>query len=187
KCSFNEAVRTVDEYIDLLPSSLNNSVLDRVLMQSHRNLATAVKNPLAEVKARYDLMIIDTAPNLSAINTAVTCASDRVVLPINPDKFSLIGLKKNLEDLREIENEFQVQVDKRILFTKFDGRETTSKEILSYCLETFEDLLLKNYIRSSSEIKNSIRSNRHLFSAKSNAKADYEAVTRELLGWEKEV
>ncbi|MFN7823907.1 MAG: ParA family protein [Pseudobdellovibrionaceae bacterium] len=187
KCSFNEAVRTVDEYIDLLPSSLNNSVLDRVLMQSHRNLATAVKNPLAEVKARYDLMIIDTAPNLSAINTAVTCASDQVVLPINPDKFSLIGLKKNLEDLREIENEFQVQVDKRILFTKFDGRETTSKEILSYCLETFEDLLLKNYIRSSSEIKNSIRSNRHLFSAKSNAKADYEAVTRELLGWEKEV
>ncbi|MFN7455236.1 MAG: ParA family protein, partial [Pseudobdellovibrionaceae bacterium] len=32
KCSFNEAVCTVDEYIDLLPSSLNNSVLDRVLM-----------------------------------------------------------------------------------------------------------------------------------------------------------
>jgi len=108
-------------------------------------------------------------------------------LPINPDKFSLIGLKKNLEDLKEIEKEFQVQLEKKILFTKFDGRETTSKEILSYCLETFENLLLKNYIRASSEIKNSIRSTRHLYSAKSNAKADYEAVTREILGWEKEV
>lgn len=74
----------IAQNIDLIPSSLNNSVLDRVLLASNRNWAQAVSGPLSTIKGQYDLVLTDTAPNLSAINTAVTCASDVVVLPINP-------------------------------------------------------------------------------------------------------
>ncbi len=181
KAAIAQATLRIDEGIDLVPSSLNNSVLDRVLLNSNRNWSQAVKGPLNEVRAYYDLVIIDTAPALSAINTAATCASDLVVLPINPDKFSLLGLNKHLEDLADVEKDFGLQVDKRILLTRFDGRESSSHEILSLCQEKFEDLLLKSYIRTSSEIKNTIRSSRTIFSNKTNAKADYDLVTREIL------
>lgn len=181
KTTIEKATIAIDEGIDLIPSSLNNSVLDRVLLSSNKNWAQAVKGPLKEIRSFYDLVIIDTAPNLSTINTAVTCASDMVVLPINPDKFSLLGLKKHLQDLEELKTEFALNFESRILFTKYDGRESASREILTQCIEKFEDLLLKSYIRTSSDIKNTIRSGRTIFSTKSNAKLDYDLVTRELL------
>jgi chromosome partitioning protein len=184
KATAEQATIKIEPGIDLIPSSLNNSVLDRVLLNSNRNWAQAVKGPLKEVRAFYDLIIIDTAPSLSAINTAVTCASDMVILPINPDKFSLLGLQKHLEDLDDLEQEFDLKFERKVLLTRFDGRETASHDILAQCTEKFEDLLLKSYIRTSSEIKNTIRSHRTIFSVKSNAKSDYDLVTKELLNLE---
>jgi len=176
-----EAIRQVEPGLDLLPSSLNNSVLDRVLLTGNRNWAQSVRAPLATVKDRYDMIVIDTAPNLSAINTAVTCASDLILLPVNPDKFSLLGVRKHLADLNELRTEFGLEFQSKILFTRYDGREAASREILSQCIAEFEDLLLKSYIRTSTEIKNSIGTVKSIFNSKSNAKDDYDMVTQEVL------
>ncbi|UOF02585.1 ParA family protein [Bdellovibrio reynosensis] len=181
--SIEECVRFVEPHVDLIPSSLNNSVLDRALMNSNRNWAQVVKAPLAKIRHRYDLILIDTAPALSAVNTAVTVASDEVVLPVNPDKFAFLGLEKNLSELEDIKQDFNLQFRRKILFTKFDGRENTSHELLQKCIESFEDSLMKGYIRTSSEVKNTVRSGKSLFAGKSPVKADYDFVTREMLGF----
>lgn len=183
KKNIDECVRFIEPHVDLIPSSLNNSVLDRVLMNSNRNWAQAVKAPLEKVKHRYDLIFIDTAPALSATNTAVTIASDEVILPVNPDKFAFIGLQKNLGELDDIKKDFDLDFTKKILFTKFDGRENTSHELLQKCINAFKGDLMQGYIRTSSEVKNSVRSGKSLFAGKSPVKADYDLVTRELLGF----
>lgn len=184
KASVKDAIVAIDKNIDLIPSSLNNSVLDRVLLNSNRNWAQAVRGPLADLRTHYDLVIIDTAPNLSAINTAVTCASDVVVLPINPDKFSILGLRKHLADLADIRKDFDLKFVEKVLFTRYDGRESSSREILSSCIEEFSEILMKHYIRTSTEIKNNIGVTKTIFNSKSNAKEDYDMVTRELMGFE---
>lgn len=181
--SIEECVRFVEPHVDLIPSSLNNSVLDRALMNSNRNWAQVVKAPLEKIRHRYDLILIDTAPALSAVNTAVTVASDEVVLPVNPDKFAFLGLEKNLSELEDIKQDFNLQFRRKILFTKFDGRENTSHELLQKCIDSFEDSLMKGYIRTSSEVKNTVRSGKSLFAGKSPVKADYDFVTREMLGF----
>lgn len=168
--------------VDLIPSSLNNSVLDKTLMSQFRNWAQAVTAPLSEIKDAYDLILIDTAPNLSLINTAVTVASSMVLLPINPDKFSFLGALKHLGDLKEIREEFSLSFDERILFTKFDGRESSSRGFLEQAMELFEDRLMNHYIRTSTDVKNAIGSGKSIFSSQSKAKEDYDLVTRELIG-----
>jgi chromosome partitioning protein len=183
KKSIEECVRFIEPHVDLIPSSLNNSVMDRVLMNSNRNWAQAVKVPLEKIRHRYDLILIDTAPALSATNTAVTIASDEVILPVNPDKFAMLGLEKNLLELADIKVDFDLQFDRKILFTKFDGRENTSHELLQKCIDSFADELMTGYIRTSSEVKNSVRSGKSLFAGKSPVKADYDLVTREVLGF----
>lgn len=183
KKNIEECVRFIEPHVDLIPSSLNNSVLDRVLMNSNRNWAQSVKAPLEKIQHRYDLILIDTAPALSATNTAVTIASDEVILPVNPDKFAFLGLQKNLNELADIKVDFELNFTNKILFTKFDGREKTSHELLQKCIESFEGNLMKGYIRTSSEVKNSVRSGKSLFSGKSPVKADYDFVTREMLGF----
>lgn len=181
--SIEECVRFVEPHVDLIPSSLNNSVLDRALLNSNRNWSQVVKAPLEKIRHRYDLILIDTAPALSAVNTAVTVASDEVVLPVNPDKFAFLGLEKNISELEDIRQDFDLQFTRKILFTKFDGRENTSHELLQKCIDSFEDSLMKGYIRTSSEVKNTVRSGKSLFAGKSPVKADYDFVTREMLGF----
>lgn len=183
KKSVEECVCFIEPHVDLIPSSLNNSVLDRVLANSNRNWAQSVKAPLEKIRHRYDLILIDTAPALSAINTAVTLASDEVILPVNPDKFALLGLQKNISELEDIRQDFDLKFDSKVLFTKFDGREKASHELLQKCIESFEDSLMKGYIRTSSEVKNTLRSGKSLFSGKSPVKEDYDFVTREILNF----
>ncbi|WP_413288231.1 ParA family protein [Bdellovibrio sp. HCB337] len=181
KAKIEDCVLHLTDKIDLIPSNLNNSVLDRVLLNSNRNWAQSVKGPLSQIQKNYDLILIDTAPALSATNTAVTVASDLVILPVNPDRFSYMGLEKHIEELREIKKDFDLNLTEKILFTKFDGREKVSHELLQKCMDTFEDLLMKSYIRTSTEVKNTIGTGKTIYHTKSNAREDYELVTREVL------
>jgi chromosome partitioning protein len=181
KCTIQESVHKLTDNIDLIPSNLNNSVLDRVLLNSNRNWALAIKTPLEQIRKNYDLILIDTAPALSATNTAVTVASDEVILPVNPDRFSYMGLEKHLEELREIKKDFDLDLTEKILFTRFDGREKVSHELLQKCIDSFEDLLMKNYIRTSTEVKNTIGTGKSIYQTKSNAREDYDLITREVL------
>jgi chromosome partitioning protein len=182
KVRIQDAVRAIEPGVDLIPSSLNNSVLDRSLLAGNRNWAQAVKGPLQEIRSKYDLVIMDTAPSLSAINTAVTCASDVVILPINPDKFSLLGVRKHLQDLKELRSDFGLDFEAKVLFTRFDGRESSSHEILQSCTAEFEQMLMKSYVRTSTDIKNTIGTSKNIYRSKSAAKEDYDLVTREILG-----
>jgi chromosome partitioning protein len=181
KSTIQEAVVKLSDKIDLIPSNLNNSVLDRVLLNSNRNWSQAVKTPLELIRKNYDLILIDTAPALSATNTAVTVASDLVILPVNPDRFSYRGLEKHLEELREIKKDFDLGLTEKILFTKFDGREKVSHELLQKCMDSFEDLLMKSYIRTSTEVKNTIGTGKTIYQTKSSAREDYDLITREVL------
>lgn len=176
-----QAIRKIGEGLDLIPSNLNNSVLDRVLMNSNRNLAQAVSGPLAQIRDNYDLILIDTAPALSAINTAVTLASNLVLLPMSPDRFSWLGLQKHRQELLEIQADFGVKFATKILFTRFDGREKSSHEILQSCIDAFADEMMQGYIRTSSELKNTLGTEKNIFQGNSAVKDDYDLVTREIL------
>lgn len=182
KCSIDKAILSLEPHVDLIPSSLNNSVLDRVLINSQRNWSLSVLQPLRVVSHNYDLIIIDTAPALSAVNTAATVASTEVVLPLNPDKFSWLGLKKNLEELAEIKNEFQLNFNLKILLTRFDAREKSAHEILQKCQSEFKDELISTIVRSSSQAKNTIAGDKTIYQTSSTIKEDYDQVSKFLMG-----
>lgn len=183
KSEINSLIRNVSPQLDLIPSNLNNSILDKVLLNGKRNVALGVSQALAAVRDQYDWVILDTAPNLNAINTAAACAADIVVLPVNPDRFSFDGLRKTVEDLKDIKREFGVDFEVKVLFSKFDGRETSSRALLQKCLSEYGNMMFSGFIRTSSDLKNTIRSGSNIFSRKSTAKEDYDIVTRELLNF----
>lgn len=179
--NIEECVLHVDWGLDLIPSSLNNSVLDRNLLNSNRNWAQAIKAPLEKIRHRYDYIFIDTAPALSAVNTAVTVASDLVILPVTPDAFSYSGLTKHLEELSDIRKDFGLSFKEKVLFTRFDGRENASKEFLTKTNLEQGKSVFQNFISTSSDVKGTISGDRHLYLGKSVAKDDYDRLTREFM------
>lgn len=180
RATVSDCILEVAPQLHLLPSNLNNSVIERHLSTGRVNIGQSVKRVLQEIRPLYDLVIIDTAPNLSAINTSVTCASDLVILPVNPDRFSLQGLQMTITELSRIRTDFDLIAREKILFTKFDAREKASREILLECASTYKEKMLNTYVRTSVELKNSIGTQRSIFDIKSHAKEDYDLLVKEL-------
>ncbi len=182
KATVAETVMAISPTLHLIPSNLNNSVLDKTLTTGGRNIGKAVSKYLNQIKDQYDLILIDTGPSLGAVNPAAACAADLVLLPINPDKFSMSGLKKTMEELEFVASEFlERTIPVKILFSRFDGRESSAHQLLQQCYQEFTEQMMHNYIRTSSELKNSIMQGRSIFNRRSTAKEDFDLVTHELI------
>ena len=89
--------------LDLIPSRLE---LSRTLKNPHgkeRRLAKAI----AQVRNKYDLVIIDCAPTESVLTDAAYFASRYIIVPIKPEFMATIGLPllgRSLQEFR-LENE----------------------------------------------------------------------------------
>lgn len=109
-----------------------------------------------------------------------------MILPVSPDKFSQLGLNQTLQELQQIEQDFQLQIEKRIIFTRYDGREFTSLKYLAEIAEKHNDIRFSTAIRTCADVKNAITRKEDLFSyKKSNAREDYDKFTQELMGLDK--
>ena len=113
----------MSDNLHLIPSNLNNSRLDVELTQSASNLSDLIKDIIDPIRNNYDLVIIDCPPAINKINTAVTCASDMVLVPINPDPYAMDGLDFTLSELARIKKEFKLGFDYRVVWNKYDARE----------------------------------------------------------------
>jgi chromosome partitioning protein len=77
------------------------------LLPADLGLARVVKNPsqsdfkleklLAGVRDKFDYVIIDCAPTDSVLTTMALNASDYLLIPVKPDRFSILGLTNLLE------------------------------------------------------------------------------------------
>lgn len=83
-------------YLDFLPSQLA--------------LAHVVKNPaqmdfrlekiLGEIRSKYDYIFIDCAPTDSVLTTMALTASNFILIPVRPDRFSILGYANLVDTIK---------------------------------------------------------------------------------------
>lgn len=186
QCSIHDAIIAVTQTLHLIPSNPLNANLEGKIREYHKNPSIPIKRVLTPLLSQYDYILIDCAPALNLTNTAIICASDLVILPVAPDKFSQLGLDQTLQEIQQIEQDFSLQIDKRIIFTKFDAREFTSLKYLTEIAEKHKNRRFETAIRTCADVKNAITRKEDLFSLKkSNAKEDYDSFAQELMGIDK--
>ena len=179
-----EAIQTISEGLDLIPSDFENSTLDYVITTKRLDLRKFIANILAPVRDDYDFVIIDCNPALSALNISIALASDRVIIPVNPDKFSAKGLKKTVEELERISQEYGEDVPYNLLYTLYDGREATSQRYLIEYGHQYKDRLISTVIKRNADVKNAIDQKKSIFDFKrAPAREDFDLFAREILGF----
>ena len=72
---------------DLLPSEL---LLSHVVKNPHQ-MEHRLEKILAPIRDRYEYIFIDCAPTDSVLTTMTLTASDYLLIPVKPDKFSILG------------------------------------------------------------------------------------------------
>ena len=172
--------------IDIIPSRIENAVLDTQLLLSRSALDRVYNEKLKQIKNSYDIILIDCPPALGSSVTAAALASDVVIAPVTPEKFCFSGLKITYQELCTIQSTYNSKIDFKIILNKYDSRTTLSHEVLSTLVKhpTYGEYLYRTYIRSSQEFPNVIAKGISIFDSLrlSQAKEDTDLLTQEILG-----
>ena len=180
-----DAIINVSPGLDIIPSRIENAVLDNHLMLNKHALDRVYAQPLNKLHDKYDLILIDCPPALGQSVAAATLASDMVIAPVTPEQFSLSGLRVSYEEIKSIGARFDKEIALKIVLNKFDTRTALSTEVLTTILnhEVFKNLLCQTFIRSCQEFPNTIYSGSNIFTTLKNttAKEDIDLFVREIL------
>jgi len=185
EASFQDALVSVLPGVDLVPSRLENSTLDKLLMVGQHPLDRVFRELIDSVKGAYNFVFLDCPPALSQTVTAAILAADNVIIPVAPEKYCLSGLKMSYSEIKEIEKKFKRSVDVKILINKFDARTSLSRGILEQLAAspTFSGRMFSSLVRVSQDIPNSSFNRVTIFDAyrPSTASEDFDILASEIL------
>lgn len=183
--SFEEGIVSVLPGLDIIPSRIENAVLDTQLMLNRSALDRIYSEKLKPLKSKYDLIIIDCPPALGSSVTAAALSSDVVISPVTPEKFCFSGLKITHQELKTIEASYNTNVNFKIVLNKYDSRTNLSHDVLSTLVKhsTYGECLYRSYVRNSQEFPNVIAKGLSIFDTlrSSTAKEDIDLLTQEIL------
>jgi chromosome partitioning protein len=186
KNAIQDAVKGVGEFLDLLPSSLENARLEMELIHRKKNPATYYKNIFAPIRDHYDIVIMDLPPDLSHNTYLSSLFADIICIPTNPDEYSVHGMKLTLSSIEGIRQEFnKEQQEVWVVWSKFDPRERSSLHFISEVTNLKPAKILPTVIRTDVTFKNAQERAKSVFqmSKSSNARQDIDAVAQELIGF----
>lgn len=85
-----------ESYLHLLPSEL---ALSHVV-KNPAQMDFMLEKLLQPIRSGYDLVFIDCAPTDSVLTTMALTASDYLLIPVRPDRFSILGFTMVLNTIR---------------------------------------------------------------------------------------
>jgi chromosome partitioning protein len=187
KTPIEKAIVRLNETLHVIPSNLNNSRLDTELTHSSANLKDLIRDAIAPIRDNYDLIIIDCPPAINKINIAVTCASDVVIVPVNPDPYAMDGLDFTLSEISRVKKEYKLHsLDHRVVWNKYDARERLGA-VYMHELAKRADLvnkILPVVCRVDVSMKNAVFDSRSVFELPKKApiREDIDQFAKEILG-----
>jgi len=111
--------------------------------------------------------------------------SDLVISPLSPDVYSYQGIEIMNKEVEMIYQQFNKEINWKILLNKFDSRTILSTDYISQLIKEpkFSDKLLNSIIRTSQEFPNMKKKGKSIFDSfrKSTAKEDIDALAREII------
>ena len=98
----------------LFDQNIDISVLsDEQLLNAMPNIPSPTKNyfnmldgKFDKLDKEYDFILFDTPPELKAVTSSIIAIADKVVIPYEPDVYSLDGVKNILDRISVIEEDF---------------------------------------------------------------------------------
>lgn len=122
-------IKTKVDNLDIIPSNIDLSAFETdIFTQKDREFF--LKNKLDNISDKYDYIIIDCPPSLGFLTINALSASDKVLIPMQCEFFSLEGISYLLETLDRIKTNFNSKLSiLGVLFTMYDKRNKITTQI----------------------------------------------------------
>ncbi|NCE65523.1 ParA family protein [Pseudoflavonifractor sp. 524-17] len=137
-CPIEDAI-VPTKYGDVLPSDIMLSAAEVEFTAPRREFI--LDHHLSMVRSRYDFVIIDTPPALNVLTVNAYVASDGLIVPMEAEVLSLVGITQLQETIETVRNSFNPNLKVLgILLNKFNPRLTLSREILDLAEQVAQQL-----------------------------------------------
>lgn len=133
----NSAIVNVSTNIDIIVSNDDMSFLEFDILtniKKYKNPFHLLRNQLLKIASNYQIIIVDTPPNLGLINGNVLAVANDVLIPFQPESYSMRSLIKIMASIRDFREKHNPELSVLgIVPTLVDSRTTLHTEVLQEC------------------------------------------------------
>ena len=174
--------------VDYIASTIGLSVVDAKL-RMEMGSENMLKDIIDQLKADYDTVLIDTCPSLGALTINALAASDKVIVPADPELLTMMGLKDFMKTVTKVKKRINPELEiAGILLTKCDTRTNLCKVITDEVEDAYKGKLtvFKTRIPKTVKVGEAIYYGMSVedYDPKSPAGIAYSEFARELIGYE---
>ncbi len=171
--------------IDIIPSNIVLSGVD--LEFTHTGREFLLREALSNVQNIYDYIIVDTPPSLNILTVNAFALSNKIIIPMIADIFSLQGIAQLYETIDRVKRYCNSSINiEGILLTRYNKRIILSSEIKGTAEMIAKELnttVFNTHIRSSISIQEAQTKQENLYeyAPRNSAVMDYMQFVEELL------
>lgn len=142
RCRMSDAVcKTEYKNLSVLPSGMDLAAAELELADMD-NRQNRLKDPLSEISASYDYILIDCPPSLGMLTVNALTASDGVVIPMQCEYYSLEGLSQIMMTVKQVKKLYNPTITLvGILVTMYNGRLNLTLQVLDELKKHYADKL----------------------------------------------
>jgi chromosome partitioning protein len=145
-----------------------------------------LREALAPLRPRYDLIVIDTQPDLNTLLVNALSASDSVILPMQANSFAIMGLYQiqiTIDQVKQLCNPALTVAG--ILLTRYKPRQTLASDLRASIEQQAQAMgtkVFNTYIREGVAVEQAqaLRQSLFDFAPRSHPAKDYKALYDEL-------
>lgn len=142
----NVLITTRVSGLDLVPSNIDLSAAEIQLVNEVGREQT-LGRALHPVVDRYDYVLIDCQPSLGLLTVNALACSDRVLIPMECEYFSLRGLALLTDTIEKVRDRLNPRLEiGGILATMFDPRTVHSRDVMARVVEVFGEVVFDTAI-----------------------------------------
>ncbi len=132
--------------LDVIPSNISLAGAEFDLLDGEGDEAH-LKNALADIRYRYDYIIIDCPPSLGMLTVNALTASDGVVIPMQCEYYALEGLSQLSTTLGHIKKRYNPRLSMTgILLTMYEARRALTAQVKAELLKHYGDRVFSTAI-----------------------------------------
>jgi chromosome partitioning protein len=147
---------------DFVPGHIRLSELE-VDLKDRRNKGLILSESLAQVRGRYDYVLVDCPPHVGVLLVNALVASDLVIIPIQTDFLALYGIRLLFDTIRLLNKVLPRPVRFKALATMFDKRASACRRILRLMRDKLGERVFDTVINLDTRFREACAQGRVIF------------------------
>jgi chromosome partitioning protein len=148
ECAPADAIHRVESCgMDVMPSNQDLTAAEVALLTQPAGRESRLRDALAPLRDRYDVILIDCPPSLSMLTVNALVAADSVLVPMQCEYYALEGLSALLGTVEQLKAGVNPGLEiEGLLRTMFDPRNNLANEVSAQLIGHFGDKVFRTVI-----------------------------------------